>query len=145
MVLNHHLCYGDQLVTLITFQDGKAIFRDGKVGTEQGCCCEAGQECQAGCPSLDGCNLVVLGDFGDFQVEYINEPAAGFLVGADCVLAFEIADIPFESGGDISANATFGYDANCNPEIKTVTVTHSQDCNDPGVDCFPLIVTLACT
>jgi hypothetical protein len=26
-------------VTLITFQDGKAIFRDGKVGTEQECCC----------------------------------------------------------------------------------------------------------
>jgi len=26
-------------VTLITVQDGKVIFRDGKVGTEQGCCC----------------------------------------------------------------------------------------------------------
>lgn len=26
-------------MTLITFQDGKVVMRDGKVGTEQGCCC----------------------------------------------------------------------------------------------------------
>lgn len=26
-------------MTLITFQDGKAVMRDGKVGTEQECCC----------------------------------------------------------------------------------------------------------
>jgi len=25
-------------MTLITFEDGKAVFRDGKVGTEQACC-----------------------------------------------------------------------------------------------------------
>jgi hypothetical protein len=30
-------------MTLITFQDGAVVFRDGKVGTEQACCC--GQEC----------------------------------------------------------------------------------------------------
>lgn len=29
-------------MTLITFQDGKVVFRDGKVGTEQACCCEQG-------------------------------------------------------------------------------------------------------
>ena len=26
-------------MTLITFEDGKAVFRDGKVGTDQACCC----------------------------------------------------------------------------------------------------------
>jgi len=29
-------------MTLITFQDGKAVLRDGKVGTGQGCCCDSG-------------------------------------------------------------------------------------------------------
>ena len=37
MVLNHHLLY--LCMTLITFQDGKPVMRDGKVGTEQACCC----------------------------------------------------------------------------------------------------------
>lgn len=35
-------------MTTITFQDGKAVFRDGKAGTEAGCCC--GGECAAPCP-----------------------------------------------------------------------------------------------
>lgn len=30
-------------MTLITFQDGKVVMRDGKVGTEQACCC---QQCE---------------------------------------------------------------------------------------------------
>ena len=34
-------------MTLITFEDGKAVFRDGKVGTEQACCCQ-------GCCCVDG-------------------------------------------------------------------------------------------
>jgi len=40
-VVQHlHLRYGDQhAMTLITFQDGKPVMRDGKVGTGQGCCC----------------------------------------------------------------------------------------------------------
>lgn len=38
MVLNHHLRHGDDM-TLITFEDGKAVMRDGKVGTEHECCC----------------------------------------------------------------------------------------------------------
>lgn len=33
-------------MTLITFQDGKAVMRDGQVGTEQECCCgEASCDC----------------------------------------------------------------------------------------------------
>jgi hypothetical protein len=38
VVLDHHLLYGRRM-TLITFQDGKPVLRDGKVGTEQECCC----------------------------------------------------------------------------------------------------------
>lgn len=33
-------------MTLITFQDGKPVLRDGKIGTEQDCCCQ-----QDTCPS----------------------------------------------------------------------------------------------
>jgi hypothetical protein len=31
-------------MTLITFQDGKPVMRDGKIGTEQACCCGVGCE-----------------------------------------------------------------------------------------------------
>ena len=33
-------------MTLITFKDGKPVFRNGKVGTAQGCCCGGGICCQ---------------------------------------------------------------------------------------------------
>ena len=38
MVLDSNLLYGRRM-TLITFSDGKVVMRDGKVGTEQACCC----------------------------------------------------------------------------------------------------------
>ena len=41
MVQHHHLC--DDM-TLITVQDGAVVMHDGKVGTEQACCC--GCQCQ---------------------------------------------------------------------------------------------------
>ena len=43
VVLDRHLRNGDKHMTLITFQDGKPVMRDGKVGTGQTCCCEGGQ------------------------------------------------------------------------------------------------------
>lgn len=33
-------------MTLITFQDGKAVMRGGQVGTEQSCCCENEATCE---------------------------------------------------------------------------------------------------
>ena len=37
-------------MTLITLQDGKIVLRDGKVGTEQACCCGGGEcDCDAFC------------------------------------------------------------------------------------------------
>lgn len=38
-------------MTLITFQDGKVVLRDGKVGTEQECCCQ-GCNCPTVCPGI---------------------------------------------------------------------------------------------
>jgi hypothetical protein len=49
-------------MTLITFQDGKPVLRDGKVGTEQECCCGGSEDfcnlgasgqCEGGCAADD--------------------------------------------------------------------------------------------
>ena len=59
MVLNHHLRHGHGM-TLIAVQDGGVVFRDGKVGTEQACCCE--QPCV--CPDMQSlCISVELTDY----------------------------------------------------------------------------------
>ena len=49
VVLGHDLrnCNGKPM-TKITIQDGKVVMRDGKVGTEQACCCE--QQCPCELP-----------------------------------------------------------------------------------------------
>jgi hypothetical protein len=48
-------------MTRITLQGGKLVLRDGKVGTEQACCCEkcegpcdTNEECSPGCKCQDG-------------------------------------------------------------------------------------------
>ena len=48
-------------MTLITFQDGQVVFRDGAVGTEQSCCCnkcsgpcDGENPCPEGCVCVDG-------------------------------------------------------------------------------------------
>jgi hypothetical protein len=38
-------------MTLITIQDGKIVLRDGKVGTEQACCCGGDEPCE--CPTCE--------------------------------------------------------------------------------------------
>jgi hypothetical protein len=50
-------------MTLITFQDGKVVMRDGKVGTEQACCC-GGEEVQ--CDEVGHCVHVV------WDLEYLD-------------------------------------------------------------------------
>ena len=45
-------------MTLIAFQDGKPILTDGKVGTEQACCCVEGEEpCSCGFVLPEGCEV----------------------------------------------------------------------------------------
>lgn len=41
VVLSHHLLNINRSMTLITFSNGNVVMRDGKVGTEQACCCQA--------------------------------------------------------------------------------------------------------
>lgn len=138
VVLDHDLCDGDGM-TLITFQGGKAVVRDGKVGTEADCCCG----CPPGCPSLAGCNLIVTLMYNEpLPIEY--GPASDYYDSALCTLAFEVADIPFESGGDIDALFTIEYDGNCNPIATNGIIVHAADCENPIVNCVDVTVTLDC-
>jgi hypothetical protein len=58
VVQRHDLRHGDgKRMTLITFQDGKPLMKDdGKIGTEQECCCEEGCErCES--PIPEACEI----------------------------------------------------------------------------------------
>ena len=126
-------------MTLITFQDGKVVLRDGKVGTEAACCC-----CPPGCPSLDGCNLVVTRNYDDFPIVDINELASNYFLNdyVGCQLAFSIADVPSEHGGDIDAVVTIGYDENCNPVVVDSNITYANA--DIAEFLVPLLIEIDC-
>ena len=51
-------------MTQITVQDGKIVLRDGKVGTEQGCCCDG----DCGCSLREGSAIVVTVDGNDIAL-----------------------------------------------------------------------------
>lgn len=58
-------------MTRISFSDGKVVMRDGKVGTEAGCCCDATAPCQCNSTfTLNGSNIIeVIFTFGDTTTE----------------------------------------------------------------------------
>lgn len=129
-------------MTLITFSDGKVVMRDGSVATGQQCCCDGNGECPPGCPSLGGCDLIVTLLYGEpLSINY--GPATDYYVPG-CLIAFEVADIPFESGGDISASSTVVHDENCDPVGGDLVITHSDDCSDPNVDCVGVSISFDC-
>jgi len=43
-------------MTLITLQDGKVVLREGKVGTEQACCCGEEEKCSGPCDDSEDCD-----------------------------------------------------------------------------------------
>ena len=54
-------------MTLITFEDGKVVFRDGAVGTEQACCCGEDEPCSGPCVVCEGaCQWTNDPDFDEF-------------------------------------------------------------------------------
>ena len=64
-------------MTRITFQDGKVVLRDGKVGTEDACCCG---ECV--CPECEGLNVSVTIEFCGRSVA-LTIPVPGTDFGRD--------------------------------------------------------------
>lgn len=102
-----------------------------------------------GCPDVEGCNLVVVLDYPGAPLEYSNEPIGA--LGADCELSGEIADIPIESGGDISWNLTVGTDGNGDPVPQNITIVRTvdepdneQSCDDGITDCVPVLFSIEC-
>ena len=55
-------------MTSLTSQDGKLVVRDGKLGTEQACCCGEGNETGVCCTCLDTGNNII-GNGNTFEIE----------------------------------------------------------------------------
>lgn len=80
-------------MTRISFSDGKVVMRDGKVGTEAGCCCGAAPaQCQCGDTfTLAGPNNVDLTfTFGDasqttYNIVFLPTPLGGTAENLVCV------------------------------------------------------------
>lgn len=100
--------------------------------------------CPATCPPLDGCNLVLIRDYGTSQFVDRNS-AVEYWSG--CTIYATVPDIPFEHGGDYDVSATIGYDANCCPILEAVSFSRSAPCDgsDPLVNCVKVIVRLECS
>lgn len=101
--------------------------------------------CPAGCPDLDGCNLVIVVDYGETQVEYHNAPAFESAINGylNCTLDHYISDLPSENGGDIAVFVTVVYstDGNCTP----VPVANVEFGNPELAEFLPnVIVTIEC-
>lgn len=96
--------------------------------------------------------MVVL-NYPGLPIEVYNSDAMLFAHNgySACELAFEIADIPIEQGGDISASVTVGYDENCNPIPAVVTIGRTVDspnndrsCDDGVTECVEVLVSIVC-
>lgn len=142
VVLDHHLRNGDGGMTLITFQDGKPVMRDGKVGTEQDCCCEQA-EC---CAGLVNCTIEYRVGFGDGTSEDRTYTFGGgdpddvsiAMVGCNVLrIAWntEVNCIPDPETGFSDVYEWFtlaDYDWSCSEccqqEIGNTTVTGGKDC-----------------
>ena len=88
-------------MTLITFQDGSPILKDGKIGTEQACCCG---KCAVPCPDYC-CPEGELGGFPPNGVFYLGDASQlSFTNVYDCEASPQ-ADLFFEGtidcGGDL--------------------------------------------
>ena len=157
-------------MTLITFQDGGVVFRDGKVGTEQECCCQQCR-CLLECPEFAGVEISVTGTkVGTVNVTIPSaDPDFALSSPPNCQLRpFDggrqiIWDINYSIGGtDFVLSATFdvacGSEFGLEPGEYFVDVTASVGTipDDPGTirnvafqdiytDCdgngFPLIDT----
>jgi len=100
--------------------------------------------CPEGCPSLDGCNLVITLNYPDnINIVAINEPALNYALNdyIDCQLSSEIADIPEESGGDISVLIKVEYHPDCKPKAVITSITYSSPESEFLV---PLTIDIVC-
>jgi hypothetical protein len=111
-------------MTLITFQDGKVVLRDGKAGTEQACCCEEQDPCL-----VCTCEIIPCGfDVGGCSEEDAQDNAENKL--ADVVAAFA-------NSGIVAALEDNGYEGIVVLDKIPVQVTRSTDENGDPLECDP--------
>jgi len=126
-------------VTVIRLQDGKAIVEDGKVGTEQACCCEEEEPCQC-CSSEEyqDCDIQVRRLYSDGTHDVLETIPAGNLFinteGEGCRFTIFLGD-ENENGDTV---------CRINGEID-LTIETCEDCETAGGECVsccddPLIV-----
>lgn len=116
-------------MTLITFQDGAVVFRDGKVGTEQACCCDT---C-APCPDLQSlCISVSLTDYEGIthtadESDFIwNDASSGFVY----LKGFEYA-LFVSCEGDLNVTGGWGgFITECGGQCTTGETSGTLPCSE---------------
>lgn len=104
-------------MTLITFQDGKPVMRDGKVGTESGCCC-----CDPNCLTLssvfdlfyDGGACRNVAD----QNEALTNDELDFYVLLMQTMANNLAAIGWSASVEIVTRIVDRQDIECPPDVS---------------------------
>ena len=110
-------------MTLITFQDGKPVLRDGKVGTGQGCCCNNPACCQHYCNKMC-CNQIkwVVPGYTDFFTTVGTNCRTGLIVTE---LGLEIRVLVRCSGYVYGTYGETPYD--CDTDCQIIEVEYSED------------------
>lgn len=136
-------------MTKITLQDGRVVLRDGKIGTEQACCC--GEECVCPADCVDGLQISLGNEptcAGGFYSDFLDCTGGGISASMYCsdgewlvfvsVCCFENDGLCFASyeavlecesdnlppAGAVGLNETgfFEQDNGCPPLPPTVTI-----------------------
>jgi len=147
VVQHHHLCDGNDM-TLITFEDGKAVFRDGKVGTEQACCCEEGEVCcNPDCgfawpvdftpdAGMDAAFTAFLEGQGHTNVEFTQDAAAGTAAwSSDCCVSDPSSTSSFTVTGSIAGT----------PQSVTFYVSPCVTSKTEGTNCVEGLTAQECS
>ena len=118
-------------MTLITFQDGKPVLRDGKVGTEQGCCCGGSPACCQHFCSRMCCN----------QIKWVVPEDAEYFttVESDCRSTLPLPESSVRIRVRVRCGGWFweGYDDGCDTDCEIVEVEYSEDGGTTWTDTPP--------
>jgi hypothetical protein len=116
-------------MTLITLQDGKVVLRDGKVGTEQACCCEPPCECSR----YSGSRLVHPDceiDYISFDVEFVFPTCTGNIVQGTVVLT-DTDGLNSGQAAIVVNNAAAGCDYNVRANLFCGSWSNASFSPDP--------------
>lgn len=135
-------------MTLITFQDGAVVFRDGQVGTEQACCCDQECVCPNACVagleiSLGVSPVCIDGIYSDF----LNCVGGGISATMYCDNGLWLVFVSvccFENGGACfySYEATLECESDNLPPAGNVVLVETSAFDAGGCPPLPPTVTI---